>query len=47
VTTVTPGGGGWGDPRQRDRARVEHDLQEGLISPERARTVYGLDVGRG
>ena len=37
----TPGGGGWGDPRQRDRQRVRHDVEEGLISPRRATEVYG------
>jgi N-methylhydantoinase B len=37
-----PGGGGFGDPRSRDRARVQEDLDAGLISPEAAREVYGL-----
>ena len=34
--------GGYGDPRQRDRALVRRDLGEGTISPEVARDVYGL-----
>ena len=38
------GGGGYGDPRQRDRERVQRDLQEGLITPEEAQDVYGLEV---
>lgn len=37
-----PGGGGYGDPRQRDRTAVRNDLKEGLISPEAARQAYGL-----
>ena len=39
----TPGGGGWGDPSERDRDLLEQDVAEGLISPERAREVYGYD----
>ncbi|HYL87795.1 MAG TPA: hydantoinase B/oxoprolinase family protein [Burkholderiales bacterium] len=35
------GGGGYGDPRQRDRAAVEKDLREGKVSAERARRDYG------
>jgi N-methylhydantoinase B len=30
----TPGGGGWGDPRRRTRVLIEHDLAEGLITPQ-------------
>ncbi len=36
----TPGGGGWGDPRQRARALVDHDLAEGLITPQGAARDY-------
>ena len=43
IRIVTPGGGGWGDPRQRDAAAVKQDVAEGLISQERARDVYGQD----
>ena len=38
------GGGGFGDPRERDRAQVEHDLREGLITAYEAREAYGLEV---
>ncbi len=38
----TPGGGGYGDPLDRDRAAVREDLERGLISAEAARTSYGL-----
>jgi N-methylhydantoinase B len=37
-----PGGGGFGDPRERDRAAVRTDLEAGLISEAAAREVYGL-----
>lgn len=39
-----PGGGGYGDPQARDRADVLRDLNLGLISPEKARQDYGLDL---
>jgi N-methylhydantoinase B len=37
------GGGGWGDPRRRDRERVRADVRDGYVSPAQAREVYGLD----
>ncbi|WP_207536946.1 hydantoinase B/oxoprolinase family protein [Sabulicella rubraurantiaca] len=36
-----PGGGGMGDPRTRDRALVERDVADGLLTPEAARREYG------
>lgn len=41
VSIRTPGAGGYGDPRARDRALVERDLREGKISEAVAREVYG------
>jgi N-methylhydantoinase B len=38
------GGGGYGDPRSRERAAVEHDLRDGYISAQSARNDYGLDA---
>jgi len=35
-----PGGGGYGDPRERDRARLAADLKNGVITPEAARREY-------
>jgi len=35
------GGGGYGDPRSRDRAAIERDLAEGKVSPESAARDYG------
>jgi N-methylhydantoinase B len=38
----TAGGGGYGEPSERDRRRVEDDLLDGKISPEVARDIYGF-----
>ena len=40
----TRGGGGWGDPFHRDPEKVRWDVQEGLLSLERARRVYGVVI---
>ncbi|HUB47677.1 MAG TPA: hydantoinase B/oxoprolinase family protein, partial [Acetobacteraceae bacterium] len=37
----TPGGGGWGDPTTRDRALLERDLHDGLVTPAGAERDYG------
>ncbi|HUS39990.1 MAG: hydantoinase B/oxoprolinase family protein [Pirellulales bacterium] len=37
----TPGGGGWGDPQQRDADRIDSDVLAGLVSAERAAEIYG------
>jgi len=39
-----PGGAGYGDPSERRRDHVLRDLAHGLISPEAAAQVYGLDA---
>jgi len=36
------GGGGYGDPKQRDRAAVQADVAAGFVSPEAALAQYGL-----
>ena len=36
-----PGGGGFGDPAERDRAAIEDDIAKGYVSVEAARSVYG------
>lgn len=38
---VSPAGGGWGPPAERDRERVAEDVREGWVSPEQARSAYG------
>jgi N-methylhydantoinase B len=44
VRIWTGGGGGYGDPKRRDRERVHTDVMRGYVSPEAARKVYGLDT---
>lgn len=39
---VTPGGGGFGDPRKRAAERVVHDVRNGYITRATAREVYGV-----
>ena len=36
------GGGGFGDPFERDPARVAEDVRNGFVTPERARADYGV-----
>ncbi len=38
----TSGGGGWGPPLERRPEDVRRDVQDGLVSKERARSIYGL-----
>ncbi len=38
----TGGGGGVLPPAERDRELVKGDLQDGLVTPRKAREVYGL-----
>ena len=37
-----PGGGGYGDPHERDPELVRRDVEDGLVSPERALEAYGV-----
>jgi N-methylhydantoinase B len=37
-----PGGGGMGDPKDRDPALVQRDVEDGLVSPDAARRTYGV-----
>ena len=42
VRVVTTGGGGWGDPLEREPELVQRDVIEGKVSPEAARHDYGV-----
>ena len=42
VLLAFPGGGGYGPASGRDREAVKRDLARGYISPDAARTAYGL-----
>jgi N-methylhydantoinase B len=35
-------GGGFGDPLERDPARVAADMSEGYVTPEAAEAIYGV-----
>ena len=39
-----PGGGGYGDPRERPAAEVARDVRDGLVSPGAAAERYGIAV---
>jgi N-methylhydantoinase B len=41
---VSPGGGGWGNPLDRDAEQVRRDLRDEWISAETARDVFGVVV---
>jgi N-methylhydantoinase B len=45
VRCLTSGGGGYGDPTERDREAVAADLAAGLVSAEAARTIYQVELG--
>ncbi|WP_137679843.1 hydantoinase B/oxoprolinase family protein [Aurantiacibacter suaedae] len=42
ITIMTPGGGGYGDPFEREVARVADDVARGLVSREAAKRDYGV-----
>lgn len=42
ITTKVPGGGGWGDPLNRNVEKVRDDVMDGVVSLQRAREVYGV-----
>jgi N-methylhydantoinase B len=39
---MTPGGGGWGNPLDRDPLAVQRDVWDGFVSPESALADYGV-----
>jgi N-methylhydantoinase B len=41
------GGGGWGDPLERDLQSVERDVAAGLVSPNAAKQIYGVVLSGG
>jgi N-methylhydantoinase B len=44
IIAVSAGGGGYGSPLERAATRVAHDVRAGLVSVERAREVYGVNL---
>jgi len=47
VVLRLPGGGGHGNPFEREPAQVTRDVEDGLVSAERARDVYGVVLKEG
>ena len=47
MTIISSGGGGFGDPMQRDTEAVLRDVRNGLVSVTAAREKYGVAVRRG
>ncbi len=45
VQAASPGGGGYGDPLERDAAEVERDLNLGYVSRATAESAYGVVIG--
>ena len=41
VIIESPGGGGFGDPAERDREMVREDVDQGFVSEAAARNAYG------
>jgi N-methylhydantoinase B len=46
VVIMSPGGGGIGDPKLRDRASIETDVANGLVSADAADTIYGMQPAK-
>ena len=44
MTAETPGGGGWGNPYDRDPAAVLRDVRDGVVSAGAAATDYGVVI---
>lgn len=44
LVVVLPGGGGYGNPKDRDPEAVRRDVRDGFVSPEGARRDYGVEV---
>ena len=42
MRVLTTGGGGWGDPLDRETGRVALDVLQGKVTPEAARADYGV-----
>jgi N-methylhydantoinase B len=42
--TKSPGGGGWGNPLNRDVQKVQEDVIDGIVSIEAARDLYGVVI---
>ena len=46
VILQIPGGGGYGDPHEREHERVREDVALGYVSAQAAREIYGLEISQ-
>ncbi|MCX5996099.1 MAG: hydantoinase B/oxoprolinase family protein [Chloroflexi bacterium] len=44
MISLSSGGGGFGDPLDRDSEKVRHDTREGYVTLEKAREIYGVVI---
>lgn len=44
IRTMTGGGGGYGNPRERDLEQVRRDVRNRHVTPDAARDIYALDA---
>jgi N-methylhydantoinase B/oxoprolinase/acetone carboxylase alpha subunit len=44
---AVPGGGGYGNPRDRDPALIARDVALGYVSMAAAKSDYGIDISEG
>lgn len=44
VRVETGGGGGFGNPKNRDKSSVQHDVDQGYVSAKAAKQLYGADI---
>jgi N-methylhydantoinase B len=47
ITNLTGGGGGWGNPFERNPLKVAEDVQQGFVSIESAKSDYGVVIDPG
>ena len=43
IVCEAAGGGGYGDPRERERALIDRDLEYGYITKDAVRSRYGIE----
>ena len=46
IEIVSPGGGGYGPPAERDPELVCEEVRDGVLGPDQAREVYGVVLAR-
>ncbi len=47
MTIDAPGGGGYGNPLEREPEMVEADVAEGYVTVEQAKSAYGVVIDQG